>query len=74
MHGAESLPPTLQFSLLGPLTATFDGIDMRRGGGKQQMVLALLLREANRVVATDRLVEWVWGANAGERTPGTVQV
>lgn len=74
MHRAKSDGPTLEFSVLGPLSATFDGIALKLGGGKQQMVLALLLLEANRVVATDRLVEWVWGADAGERTPGTVQV
>lgn len=60
--------------MLGPLTADFDGKALKLGGGKQQMVLALLLLEANRIVPTDRLVEWVWGTNAGDRTPGTVQV
>lgn len=64
----------LQFSVLGPLEAAFDGEALKLGGAKQQMVLALLLLEANRVVSADRLVEWVWGEDAGERSPGTLQV
>ena len=66
--------PRLRFSVLGPLSATFDGVPLVLGGAKQQMVLALLLLEANRVVPSDRLVDWVWSDDAGERSSGTLQV
>ncbi len=68
------MTPEIRFTVLGPLRATVDGAEVALGGAKQQMVLALLLLEANRVVSVDRLVEWVWGDAGGNRSPATLQV
>ncbi|MGB3410745.1 MAG: BTAD domain-containing putative transcriptional regulator [Microthrixaceae bacterium] len=72
--------PTIRFNLLGPLSSTYDGQRVELGGAKQQMVLALLLLDANRVVSTDRLSQWVWPEvdddhlGDGRRNAGTLQV
>ncbi|MGB6057438.1 MAG: BTAD domain-containing putative transcriptional regulator [Microthrixaceae bacterium] len=76
-HSQTGLP--IRFNLLGPLNCTYDGQRVELGGAKQQMVLALLLLDANRVISTDRLAQWVWpeaDANLGEgrRNAGTLQV
>lgn len=55
------LSSSIAFKVLGPLTVTLEGSDVNVGGAKQQLVLAALLLDANRVVAADRLIEWVWG-------------
>jgi DNA-binding SARP family transcriptional activator len=52
------------FRLLGPLEAVGDdGELLALGGQKQRAVLALLLLRANHVVATDFLVDALWGEN-----------
>ena len=54
----------IEYRLLGPL-------DVRRGGrslgigARQGALLALLLIEANRVVSTDRIIDELWGNDAG---------
>src|SRR3954452_16467819 len=53
-----------EFRLLGPLEVVGDdGEPLPLGGQKQRAVLALLLLRANRVVATDFLVDALWGEN-----------
>lgn len=64
----------LRFSILGPLQASCGGVVLPLGGAKQQMVLALLLLEANTAVTADRLIEWVWGESTRDRTLNTLQV
>ena len=52
------------FRLLGPLEAVGDGGEpLVLGGQKQRAVLALLLLRANHVVATETLIDRVWGEN-----------
>jgi DNA-binding SARP family transcriptional activator len=52
------------FRVLGPLEAVGDdGEPLVLGGQKQRAVLALLLLRANRVVATDFLIDALWGEN-----------
>ncbi len=59
----------MQFRLLGPLEVVDDGDRvLALGGRKQRSVLAVLLLHANDVVATERLVDEVWG----EAPPATV--
>jgi len=65
---------SLEFQVLGPLEATHDGVPLVLGGTKQEQVLAALLLDANRVVSVDRLIEWVWGDDAGDTSAGTLQV
>lgn len=71
---------SIRFNLLGPLECVIDGERVDLGGAKQQMVLAILLLEPNRVVSTERIIRWVWPGtdddshNGARRTSGTLQV
>lgn len=51
----------LEFRILGPLTVRAGDQLVPVRGTRQQVVLAVLILEANRVVPVDRLVEAVWG-------------
>lgn len=51
----------MEFLILGPLEVRQDGQALSLGGAKQRAVLAILLLEANRVVAVERLAELLWG-------------
>ncbi|MET0458760.1 MAG: BTAD domain-containing putative transcriptional regulator [Ilumatobacteraceae bacterium] len=62
------------FTALGPLGCRWAGEPLNLGGGKQQMVLALLVLEPNTVVSVDRLVEWVWPDEAEPGSAATLQV
>ena len=53
--------------MLGPVELWRDGSPVPLGGTKQRGLLALLLLDAGRVVATDRLIDRLWG----ERPPPT---
>jgi YVTN family beta-propeller protein len=57
----------MEFRILGPVEVRDDGRVVRLGGGKQRAVLVLLLLNANRVVASERMIELLWG----ERPPAT---
>src|SRR3989337_1692160 len=57
----------MEFRILGPVEVRDDGRIVRLGGGKQRAVLALLLPNANRAVAPERMIELLWG----ERPPAT---
>lgn len=65
---------SLEFGVLGPLSASHDGASLVLGGTKQELVLGALLLDANRVVSADRLIEAVWSDKAGETSAGTLQV
>ncbi len=62
------------FGALGPFECRWNGRAVALGGVKQQMVLALLVLEANRTVSVDRLLEWVWHEDAEPRNAATLQV
>ncbi len=64
----------LWFAALGPFECSWDGRLLNLGGTKQQMVLALLVLEANSAVSVDRLVDWVWQEDAEPRNAATLQV
>jgi DNA-binding SARP family transcriptional activator len=55
------------FRILGPLEVSDETGPLLLGGQKQRGVLALLLQDAGKVVATDRLVDALWG----EKPPRT---
>jgi DNA-binding SARP family transcriptional activator len=59
----------MDFRLLGGLEVWDDERQVPLGGGKQRAVLAFLLLHANEVVATDRLIDELWG----ERPPDTAR-
>ncbi|TDC44623.1 AfsR/SARP family transcriptional regulator, partial [Actinomadura sp. KC345] len=50
----------LYFRVLGPLVAERDGVPLDVGGPQNRTVLALLLLEAGRTVAVERLAEALW--------------
>ncbi|MEV7966862.1 BTAD domain-containing putative transcriptional regulator [Sphaerisporangium sp. NPDC088356] len=54
----------LQFSVLGPLTATRDGERLDLGGSRVKAVVATLLIAQGKVVTAERIVEAVWGEQA----------
>lgn len=51
----------MDFAILGPLVVHVDGRSLDLGGRKQRAVLAMLLLDANRVVALDHLIDRLWG-------------
>jgi DNA-binding SARP family transcriptional activator len=57
----------MEFRILGPLELVEDGRQVEVAGGRQRMLLALLLVHANEVVSNDRLIEGLWR----ERPPAT---
>jgi DNA-binding SARP family transcriptional activator len=64
----------IEFRLLGPLEVSAGAGPLPLGGQKQRALLALLLLNANRVVARDRLVDELWGENPPENAVGSVQI
>jgi YVTN family beta-propeller protein len=64
----------LRFRLLGPLEVSRAGVPLELGPRKQRAVLALLLLNANRVVATERLIDDLWGDAPPETARSALQV
>jgi YVTN family beta-propeller protein len=64
----------LQFRLLGRLEVLRDGVPLDLGTRKQRAVLALLLLNANRVVATERLIDELWGESPPHTARSALQV
>jgi predicted ATPase/DNA-binding SARP family transcriptional activator len=54
----------MDFRILGPLEVIADGRSHSIGSGKQRALLAILLLRANEPVATDTLLELLWGERA----------
>ena len=63
-----------EFRLLGSLEVRTGARPVSLGGLKQRALLALLLLNANRVVARERMVDELWGENPPETAVATVQV
>jgi DNA-binding SARP family transcriptional activator len=59
----------VEFRILGPLEVVVDGEPRPVPGDKLQALLSRLLLERNRPVATDRLIDDLWGA----RPPATAR-
>lgn len=64
----------MNFRILGTLQAEVDGRVVDLGPPKQRALLALLLLDANQVVATDRLVDAIWGEDAPRTAAHSVQI
>jgi DNA-binding SARP family transcriptional activator len=54
----------MEFRILGPLEVRNGQRSVPVGGSKPRSLLAVLLLNANRVVATTRLVDELWGESA----------
>src|SRR5690242_4099656 len=64
--GSAGDTTSLQYRLLGPVEVWRGTQRLRLGGERQRALLALLLLHANQLVSTDRLVEQLFGLDAGE--------
>src|SRR5262252_1176190 len=64
----------MEFKLLGPLEATDGSNPITLAGRKQRVLLARLLLDANRTVATERLVDDLWGEDVPESAQKMVQI
>ncbi|HEU5491518.1 MAG TPA: BTAD domain-containing putative transcriptional regulator [Gaiellaceae bacterium] len=53
----------MQVRVLGPLEVSDDGRVVELGAGRQRALLALLALHAPEIVATDRLIEKLWGGS-----------
>ncbi len=53
----------MQIRILGPLEVSEDGRVVEVGAGRQRALLALLALHACEIVATDRLIEGLWGGS-----------
>ncbi|HJU52568.1 MAG TPA: BMP family ABC transporter substrate-binding protein [Acidimicrobiia bacterium] len=64
----------MNFRILGTLRAEVDGKPVDLGPPKQRALMALLLLHGNQVVATDRLVDLIWGEVAPRTAAHSVQI
>jgi DNA-binding SARP family transcriptional activator/pimeloyl-ACP methyl ester carboxylesterase len=64
----------VEFGVLGPLQVARAGTPLAVGGLRTREVLAMLLVNANRVVAADRLAGELWPALDRERAAANLQV
>jgi DNA-binding SARP family transcriptional activator len=62
---ADSVGSPVEFRILGPLEVWHDGRAVTLTGARQRALLAILLLHAGEVVASDRLMDGLWG----ERPP-----
>src|SRR6266508_4526459 len=64
----------MDFQLLGPLDVLDGNAPVRFAAGKQRALLALLLLNANRTVARDRIIDDLWGDDLPESAQKMVQI
>jgi basic membrane lipoprotein Med (substrate-binding protein (PBP1-ABC) superfamily)/DNA-binding SARP family transcriptional activator len=64
----------MNFRILGTLQAEVDGRLVDLGPPKQRSLLALLLLNGNQSVATDRLIDLIWGEAAPRTAAHSIQI
>jgi DNA-binding SARP family transcriptional activator len=64
----------MEFRILGPLEVLEEGRALELGGAKQRALIALLLLNANRIVARDRLIDALWDERPPETAHKALQV
>src|SRR5262245_10349120 len=64
----------MEFRILGPLEVHEGERDVRLRGGKQRALLALLLVNADRTLALDRIVDELWGEDVPDSAQKMVQI
>jgi DNA-binding SARP family transcriptional activator/streptogramin lyase len=64
----------VDYRILGPLEIHANGRSVELGPAKERALLGVLLLHANEVVASDRLVEELWGERPPESAAKLVQV
>ena len=63
----------MEVRILGPLEVWDDGRVVELGAGRQRALLALLALHARESVATDRLIEELWGSSPPPTAPKALQ-
>jgi DNA-binding SARP family transcriptional activator len=63
----------VEFRILGPLEIIDGERVLPLGGPKRRAVVAVLLLDANRVVASERLIDLVWGGDPPAAALGSLQ-
>jgi DNA-binding SARP family transcriptional activator/pimeloyl-ACP methyl ester carboxylesterase len=64
----------MDFRLLGPLEVVDGGSPLPIAAGKQRALLAILLLNANRTVARERIMDDLWGENVPRSAQKMVQI
>jgi DNA-binding SARP family transcriptional activator len=64
----------VEFCLLGPVEVIAEGQPVEIGGRRQQVVLAMMLLEANRVLPIGRLVDALWDDEPPPTAKSQVQI
>jgi DNA-binding SARP family transcriptional activator len=64
----------MDFRILGPLQVLDEGRAVPLSGSKQRALLALFLVHANERLATDRLIDELWGERSPQAAAKTVQM
>ncbi|MGV9316797.1 AfsR/SARP family transcriptional regulator [Streptomyces sp. NPDC003691] len=72
--GDHRTPDTVVFRILGPLQVQGPEGQIRIPPGRQEVILAALLLEANRVVSTDYLVDLIWEDEPPDTARTQVQI
>ena len=63
----------MQVRILGPLEVSNDGRVVALGAGRQRALLAVLALHRGETVATDRLIDDLWGGSAPPTAPKALQ-
>src|ERR671930_214059 len=66
--------PQLDFRILGPFEVSANGEPLPVRGAKQRALLAILLLRANETVASETLIDRLWGDEPPETAANTLQV
>jgi class 3 adenylate cyclase len=64
----------MEFGILGPLAVWRDGDEIELGAAKQRTLLAVMLLHAGETMATERLVDALWGEQPPARAVKALQV
>ncbi|MDG9718416.1 BTAD domain-containing putative transcriptional regulator [Streptomyces sp. DH24] len=72
--GAARGPESVAFRILGPLTVIGPNGPVRVPPGRQEVILAALLLEADRIVSTDYLVDLIWDDEPPDTARTQVQI
>lgn len=71
--GPDTLTKVMEFQLLGPFEARHEGVRVLVADRRQERcLLSVLLLEAGRVVATDRLADLLWDGDASASARRTI--
>src|ERR1700733_1743790 len=72
--GGMPTPDAAEFRILGPLEVAIGSHRLELGGTRQQVVLAMLLLNANGAVSVDRLEEAIYGEDLPPTARSQVQI